>query len=103
MVLVSQNQQTYQHHYSWKYLNFFRTTNFSNDNIAVLETGFNKEIEKNTALLLEQEKQTEVYLAIQKLLDKEAANDLLPEVEAANPAYKLFIQYKADNVSIIPN
>ena len=77
----------------------FRTTNYSNDNIALLETGFNKEIEKNTTLLLEQEKETEVYLAIRKLLEKEATNNLLPEVEASNPAYKLFIQFKADNVS----
>ena len=74
-------------------------TNYANDNIALLEAGFNKEIEKNTALLLEQEKETEVYLAIKSLLDKEAANNLLPEVEASNPAYKLFIQFKADNVS----
>ena len=74
-------------------------TNYANDNIALLEAGFNRDIEKNTAILLEQEKETEVYLAIKTLLDKEAANDLLPEVEAANPAYKLFIQFKADNVS----
>ena len=64
-----------------------------------METGFNKEIEKNTTLLLEQEKQTEVYVAIKQLLEKEASNALLPEVEASNPAYKMFLQFKADNVS----
>ena len=74
-------------------------TNYSNDNIAVLEAGFNKEIGKNTTLLLEHEKETEVYLAIKALLDKEASDNLLPEVEVTNPAYKLFIQFKADNVS----
>ena len=78
----------------------FSPTNYANDNIALLEAGFNRDIEKNTAILLEQEKETEVYLAIKTLLDKEAANDLLPEAEASNPAYKLFIQFKADNVSI---
>ena len=68
--------------------------------MALLEAGFNKEIEKNTTLLLKQEKETEVYQAIKLLMDKEANNNLHPEMEANNPAFKLYLQFKAENVSI---
>ena len=38
-----------------------------------------------------------MYHAIRNLLDKDATNSLLPEAEAGNPAYKLFLQFKIDN------
>ena len=79
----------------------FRPTNYANDNIALLEAGFNKEIDKNTTLLLKQEKETDVYQAIKTLLEKDASNTLHPEMETANPAYKLFLKFKAENVSVV--
>ena len=66
----------------------------------MLEAGFNKEISKNTALLLKQEKEIEVFSAIRELLEKDASNTLHPEAEAANPKFKLYLQYKTENVSI---
>ena len=78
---------------------YSRPTNHSNDNIALLEAGFNKEISKNTTLLLKQEKEQEVFQAIRELLEKEAANELHPEAEATNPAFKIYLQFKTENVS----
>ena len=75
----------------------FRPTNYSNDNLAVLVAGFNKEIEKSTAILLKQEKEAEAYQAIKNLLDKEANNDLHHEAEATNPAFKLFLKFRQEN------
>ena len=66
----------------------------------MLEAGFNKEIGKNTTLLLKQEKEMEVFLKIRDFLDQEAANTLHPEAEAANPAFKIYLQYKTENVSL---
>jgi len=78
---------------------FFSPSNHSNDNIAVLESGFNKEISKNTTLLLKQEKEQEAFQAVREYLDLEASNMLHPETEASNPAFKMFLQYKTENVS----
>ena len=77
----------------------FSPSSHSNDNIALLEAGFNKEIGKNTSLLLKQEKEYEGYQAIRDLLDKESINQLHPEAEAMNPAFKLYLQFKTENVS----
>ena len=77
----------------------FRPSNHSNDNIALLEAGFNKEIGKNTTLLLKQEKEMEAFQTIRDYLDQEAANTLHPEAEATNPAFKLYLKFKSDNVS----
>ena len=65
----------------------------------MLESGFNKEISKNTALLLKQEKELEAFQAVREYLDMEASNTLHPETEASNPAFKMFLQYKTENVS----
>ena len=67
----------------------------------MLEAGFNKDISKNTELLLKQEKEQEVFQAIRELLEKEANNSLHPEAEAANPAFKLYLQFKTENVGYI--
>ena len=77
----------------------FSPSSHSNDNIALLEAGFNKEIGKNTTLLLKQEKEYEVFQSIRELLEKESSNALHPEAEAMNPAFKLYLQYKTENVS----
>ena len=65
----------------------------------MLEAGFNKEIGKNTTLLLKQEKEFEVFQSIKEYLQQEAENKLHPETEAGNPAFKLFLQFKTENVS----
>ena len=83
----------------WFFIVIPRPTNYSNDNIALLEAGFNKEIEKNTSALMKHEKELDVYQAMKVLIDKDSMNELQPAVEAANPAYKMFLQFKAENVS----
>ena len=79
----------------------FRPTNYTNDNIALLEAGFNKEIEKNTSALMKHEKELDAYQAVKILIDKEAMHELQPALEAGNPAYKMFLQFKAENVSAV--
>ena len=64
-----------------------------------METGFNKEIEKNTAKLLKQEKEFEVYQAIKKYIDLDKKGLLQPEAETGNPTFKLYLKHKSDNVS----
>ena len=40
-----------------------------------------------------------MFQGIKELLEKEASNTLHPEAEAANPKFKLYLQYKTENVS----
>lgn len=67
--------------------------------MALLEAGYNKEIERNTATLCKQEKEIEGFQAILQLLEKEANNTLSSEEATASPVYKLFVQFKTEHVS----
>ena len=80
-------------------LTLFRPTAHANDNISLLESGFNKEIDKNTAKLLKQEKELEAFQAIRRYLDMEAKGNLQPEAEVGQPTFKLFLTFKNDHVS----
>ena len=77
----------------------FRPTAHTNDNISLLESGFNKEIEKNTAKLLKSEKEFDVYQSIKQYLDQDSKGLLQPEAEAGQPTFKIFLSFKSEHVS----
>ena len=79
----------------------FRPTAQATDNIALLESGFNKEIAKATALLQKQENETDAYSEIKAYLDQEADGLLQPEAEVGKPAFKLYLAFKQQHVSFI--
>ena len=79
----------------------FSPSTQANDNVALLEAGLKKDIDKNTARLLKQEKELEAFGEIKNYIDLDKAGQLHPEAEAGKASFKLYLAFKAEHVSLI--